>query len=174
MRSSDFLTFPGSLQATFAINTCVFKQKYRYIHTGCYNLIQQIVPADLPSHAQEKGYEKRRWLQISYRSHPSVTDYITQHSQGTATHSAGKEKVIAWCFSRDSYSRNHTPALSVWYSGKQHNPTFKVLLWIPGNRSPKERVRGMLCIVLKAYTGYRSYAKQIHYSKGFRHWKRLI
>lgn len=37
---ADSLTFPGSLQATFAINTCLFKHKYKYIHIGCYNLIQ--------------------------------------------------------------------------------------------------------------------------------------
>lgn len=129
---------------------------------------------NLPSQTQEKAYEKRRRLQISYRSHPSVTDYITQHWQGTAAHSVGKEKVIAWCFSGDSYSRNHTPALFVWYSDKQHNPTFQVLLWIPGNRSAKEWVRGMLCIVLKAHTGHRSYTKQILTAKGSDTEKRLI
>lgn len=38
--TADSLTFPGSLQAMFAINTCVFKHNYKYIHIGCYNLIQ--------------------------------------------------------------------------------------------------------------------------------------
>lgn len=86
-------------------------------------------------------------------------------SQGADTQSGERKKVIAWHFSGDN-SKNYIPVLSAWYSDKQHNPTFKVLLWIPGNRLATEWVRGMPCIVSKTHRSHSSIQNSPTTAKG--------
>lgn len=140
----------------------LYKQHLLQIHVCSNTIISMFtlaaiishnrLPPDLPIHAQEKGDLKKK-NDCNYLLKSFKCDHFIQCSQRIAAHSRERKKVLAFSFSRDIYWRTYIPILSGWCSNKQQNPTFKVLLWIPGNSPAREWVRGITCIVLKTRKG---------------------